>query len=46
MLYGLKGEDCERARLRVHVDNAPAIHLCETLGFSVEEPFLHLIWRR
>lgn len=49
MLFGLralKGEGCERARLRVHVDNAPAIHLYETLGFSVEEQFLHLIWRR
>lgn len=49
MLFGLKalkGKGCENARLRVHVDNAPAIHLYETLGFSVAEQFLHLIWRR
>lgn len=49
MLFGLKAlkeEGCESARLRVHVDNAPAIHLYETLGFSVAEQFMHLIWRR
>lgn len=36
-LKTLKEEGRERAYLRVHVDNAPAIHLYKILGFSVME---------
>jgi ribosomal protein S18 acetylase RimI-like enzyme len=49
MLFGLgvlKEEGCERAHLRVHIDNEVAIHLYETLGFSVTDRNKHLIWWR
>lgn len=49
MLFGLgvlKGEGCARADLRVHVDNKAAIHLYETLGFTVTDQTKHLIWWR
>lgn len=49
MLFGLKmlkEGGRERASLRVHVDNKPAIHLYETLGFSVSDEYKHLIWRK
>jgi ribosomal protein S18 acetylase RimI-like enzyme len=49
MLFGLgvlKEEGCERAHLRVHVDNEVAIHLYEALGFSVTDRNKHLIWWR
>jgi len=49
MLFGLgllKDEGCSEANLRVHVDNEAAIHLYETLGFSVTDRIKHLIWWR
>lgn len=49
MLFGLeqlrKG-GCNEAYLRVHVDNASAIHLYESLGFVKSERHKTLIWRR
>lgn len=47
MLFGLniiKNERCETVGLRVHVDNAPAIHLYKTLGFDVREQYQTLIY--
>jgi mycothiol synthase len=47
MLYGmdyLLREGCDSAHLRVSVDNAAAIHLYESLGFTVKDRINHLIW--
>ena len=44
-LWMLKEEGLEKVGLRVHVDNKPAIHLYETLGFGVKEQNSVLIWR-
>ncbi len=47
MIYGmdlLKREGCDSAHLRVSVDNAAAIHLYESLGFTVRDRINHLIW--
>jgi len=49
MLFGmktLKQGGLERARLRVHVDNGRAIHLYETLGFTVTDRRSTLIWQK
>lgn len=49
MLFGLKTlkeRGRERARLRVHVDNKPAVHLYESLGFDKSERYVTLIWRK
>lgn len=49
MLFGmktLKQGGLERARLRVHVDNKRAIHLYETLGFTVMDRHSTLIWQK
>jgi len=45
-LRTLKEEGLEKAGLRVHVDNKPAIHLYKTLGFGVKEQNSTLIWRK
>ena len=45
-LRTLKEEGLEKAGLRVHVDNKPAIHLYENLGFGVKEQNSTLIWRK
>ncbi len=48
MLFGLttlKDRGCEKARLRVHVDNTPAVRLHEKLGFEKTERYSTLIWR-
>ena len=48
MLFGLKAlkdRGCEKARLRVHVDNTPAVRLYEKLGFEKTDRYLTLIWR-
>lgn len=48
MLFGLKalkGRGCEKARLRVHVDNTPAVRLYEKLGFEKTDRYSTLIWR-
>jgi len=47
MLYGmdfLKREGCDSAHLRVSVDNAVAIHLYKSLGFTIKDRINHLIW--
>ncbi|MDH5201013.1 MAG: GNAT family N-acetyltransferase [Candidatus Bathyarchaeota archaeon] len=49
MLFGLKTlkeRGLERARLRVHVDNKPAVRLYESLGFDKSERYVTLIWRK
>jgi GNAT superfamily N-acetyltransferase len=49
MLLGLgvlKEGGCERAHLTVHVDNEVAVHLYETLGYSVTDRIKRLIWWR
>ena len=49
MLFGLKTlkeRGRERARLRVHVNNKPAVHLYESLGFDKSERYVTLIWRK
>lgn len=49
MLFGLKTlkeSGHKRARLRVHVDNKPAVHLYESLGFDKSERYVTLIWRK
>jgi GNAT superfamily N-acetyltransferase len=49
MLFGLnqlKAAGCERARLRVHVDNKPALNLYKSLGFEVAERRKFLIWEK
>lgn len=45
-LNQLKNEGCEQARLRVHVENEPAIHLYQSLGFKKKSRFKTLIWRK
>ncbi|MFB0558782.1 MAG: GNAT family N-acetyltransferase [Candidatus Bathyarchaeia archaeon] len=48
MLFGLntlKDRGCEKARLRVHVDNTPAVRLYEKLGFEKTDRYSTLIWR-
>jgi len=47
MLYGmdyLKREGCDMTHLRVSVDNAAAIHLYGSLGFTIKDRINHLIW--
>lgn len=44
-LKTLKDRGCERARLRVHVDNTPAVRLYEKLGFEKTDRYSTLIWR-
>jgi len=44
-LFRLKEEGCKQARLRVHVNNTPAIHLYESLGFVKAARYKRLIWR-
>ncbi|NIQ07748.1 MAG: GNAT family N-acetyltransferase [Candidatus Korarchaeota archaeon] len=49
MIYGLsklKEEGSKQAYLRVHVDNAPAIGLYESVGFSKIERFITLLWKK
>jgi len=49
MLFGLeqlKRKGCEQAYLRVHVDNKPAVHLYEALGFIKAQRYKRLIWRK
>ena len=36
-LRQLKAADCKQARLRVHIENKPAINLYKSLGFEVSE---------
>lgn len=43
-LEQLRKGDCEKAYLRVHVQNDPAIHLYESLGFTNVERNKRLIW--
>jgi len=48
MLFGLeqlKKNGCRQAFLRVHVENKPAIHLYESLGFTKAERYRRIIWR-
>jgi ribosomal protein S18 acetylase RimI-like enzyme len=48
MLFGLnqlKSSGCEKAHLRVHVDNSSAIHLYESLGFIKATRYKRLIFR-
>jgi GNAT superfamily N-acetyltransferase len=47
MLFGLqqlKTAGCSQAKLGVHVDNKPALHLYTSLGFKVTERRKLLIW--
>jgi len=47
MLFGLKqlkAADCKQAKLRVHVDNKPALSLYKSLGFEVSGRRKFLIW--
>ena len=47
MLFGLhqlKAAGCPQARLRVHVENKPALKLYESLGFKVTRQLKLLIW--
>lgn len=46
VLNRLREEGREKAGLRIHVDNEPAISLYESLGFSVTKQHRHLIWRK
>ena len=49
MLFGLqqlKRKGREQAYLRVHVDNKPAVHLYENLGFVKAQRYKRLIWQR
>jgi len=49
MLFGLeqlKNSGCKQAYLRVHVENKPAVHLYESLGFVKAERYKSLIWRK
>lgn len=45
-LERLRKDDCENAYLRVHVQNEPAIHLYESLGFTIAERNKRLIWQK
>lgn len=47
MLFGLRqlnSAGCKQAKLRVHVDNKPALNLYKSLGFEVAERRKFLIW--
>lgn len=44
-LSQLKESSCRQARLRVHVENKPAIHLYKTLGFIEIGQYKTLIWK-
>lgn len=47
MLFGLqqlKAAGCPQAKLRVHVDNTPALNLYKSLGFEVTRRLKLLIW--
>ena len=44
-LQQLKNSGCEQAYLRVHVENTPAIHLYESLGFEKAERYKTLMWK-
>ena len=49
MLFALaqiKASGCKQAYLRVHVENSPAIHLYESLGFLRAERYKTLMWTR
>jgi len=49
MLFGLrqlKDAGCKQAKLRVHIDNKPALKLYESLGFEVAERRKFLIWEK
>ena len=49
MMFGLKqlkAADCSQAKLRVHVDNKPALNLYKSLGFKVAERRKFLIWEK
>lgn len=49
MLFGmkkLKEEGNKKARLRVHIDNRPAINLYESRGFSITDQRSTLIWEK
>lgn len=45
-LQQLKNSGCKEAYLRVHVENKPAIHLYESLGFEKTERFKTLVWKQ
>jgi len=45
-LEQLRKDHCEKAYLRVHVENETAIHLYESLGFTTVERNKRLIWRK
>jgi ribosomal protein S18 acetylase RimI-like enzyme len=45
-LQQLKENGCKQAHLRVHVDNKPAIHIYESLGFVKAERYKTLMWTR
>ena len=47
MLFGLqqlKAAGCSQAKLRVHVDNEPALNLYKSLGFEITRQLRLLIW--
>ena len=44
-LQKLKEGGCDKARLRVHINNRRAIHLYKTLGFTTVDQYRMLIWR-
>jgi ribosomal protein S18 acetylase RimI-like enzyme len=44
-LQQLKNSGCREAYLRVHVENKPAIHLYESLGFEKTERYKTLMWK-
>jgi len=49
MMFGLnqlKADGCSRAKLRVHVDNKPALNLYKSLGFKAAERREFLIWEK
>ena len=49
MMFGLKQlkeADCKQAKLRVHIDNKPALNLYKSLGFKVAERRKFLIWEQ
>jgi ribosomal protein S18 acetylase RimI-like enzyme len=49
MLFGLrqlKDAGCKQAKLRVHVDNKPALGLYRSLGFEVAAQRRFLIWKK
>lgn len=42
----LKNSGCKQAYLRVHVENKAAIHVYESLGFSIAERYKTLMWTK